>query len=104
VHRTVWCTPDSEQCNDYEIPDWLISFSGGTRLFGAPIDRWLSANVAASHWWLAHSSVNYSRRKLEFLRAGGWPNRAPDCPVGGIGLFGATQFNTLSFAPFGLTS
>jgi hypothetical protein len=29
----------------------------------------------------ADRPVNYSRHRLEFLRAGRWLDRAPDCPV-----------------------
>jgi hypothetical protein len=53
--------------------------------------------------------MNYSRRRLEFPRAPNWLDRAPDCPVGGTGPFGATQSSTFSlflhlfsFAPFRL--
>jgi hypothetical protein len=74
VHRTVRCTPDSEQCNDYKIPDWLVSCSGGhgtirwgTGLSGAPVDRWASANVAANHSRLAHRTVGASRGRSSEL-------------------------------------
>jgi hypothetical protein len=53
--------------------------------------------------------MNYSRRWKEFSRVGRWPDRAPDCPVGGTGPSGALQSSTLplflplfSFAHFGL--
>jgi hypothetical protein len=53
--------------------------------------------------------VNYSRRGLESSRAPSWPDRAPNCPVGGTGPSSATQSSTFSlflplfsFAPFGL--
>jgi hypothetical protein len=57
VHRTIRCTLDSEQCNDYEILDWLIFCFGGTKLSGAPVDHWPLADVAASRWRLAHWTV-----------------------------------------------
>jgi hypothetical protein len=62
VHRTVQCTPDSEQCNNKESLDWLLSASGGTRPSGAPCDRWSEALHV-------DSPVNYSRRRLKFSRA-----------------------------------
>jgi hypothetical protein len=35
---------------------------GGTGLSGAPVDRWPPADVAASHWLLAHRTVRrYAR-------------------------------------------
>jgi hypothetical protein len=34
VHQIVRCTPDSEQYNDKESPDWLLSASRGTGLSG----------------------------------------------------------------------
>jgi hypothetical protein len=98
-------------------PDRLVRC---TELSGAPIDRWPSADVAASHWRLAHwtapaphtnSPVNYSRHRLEFLRACIWPDRASDYPVTGAGPSSALQSSTLflflslfSFAPLDLTS
>jgi hypothetical protein len=57
----------------------------------------------------ADRPVNYSRRRLEFLRAPSWSDRALDCPVGGTRPSGALQSSMLSlflpsfsFAPFGL--
>jgi hypothetical protein len=71
VHRTVWCTPDSEQCNDYEIPDWLVSCSGGIGLSGAPIDCWPSVDVEASCWQLAHRTVRRFTRTVWWIIAVG---------------------------------
>jgi hypothetical protein len=48
VRRTVQCTLDSEQCNDFKSHDWLLTCSGGTGLSGAPVDRWPLADMAAS--------------------------------------------------------
>jgi hypothetical protein len=62
----------------------------GTGLSGGLGDHWPWADVATSHWLAstpdcsalsAEGPVNYSRRRLEFSRAGSWPNRAPDCLV-----------------------
>jgi hypothetical protein len=108
VHRTVQCTPDSEQCNNKESLDWLLSASGGTRPSGAPCDRWSEALHV-------DSPVNYSRRMLKFSRASSTTDHAPDCPpdrpVGGTRPSGAMHPNPLSsfsilfsFTPFGLTS
>jgi hypothetical protein len=44
----------------------------------------------------ADRPMNYSRRRLEFLRATSWLDRAPDYPVGGIGSSGALQSSTFS--------
>jgi hypothetical protein len=126
VHWTVWCTPDTAQCNNRESRDWLISCSRGTVPSGAPSDCWPSVNVAASRWPAstsdcptlhAYGPVNYSCRGLKFSRAVSWPDRAPDCPVH-TGLSGgwhrtvrccAVQpkvsfFNLIPFYPFDLTS
>jgi hypothetical protein len=96
-----------------------FSVLGDTGPSDAPLDCWPSADVVASRWRLAHRTVrrsvhgpvNYSRRRLEFPRGGSWPDRAPDCSVGGTGLYGATQSSTFfpfsflfSFSPFGLVS
>jgi hypothetical protein len=50
VQWTIRCTSDSEHCNNYEIPDWLVSCSGGTGLSGAPCGRWPLVDMAISHW------------------------------------------------------
>jgi hypothetical protein len=64
VHRTVRSTPESEQCNDYWILDWLVSDFGGTR---PSTSRWLASTP--------------DRSRLKFLRAGSWSDHAPDSPV-----------------------
>jgi hypothetical protein len=65
-------------------------YGGGTELSSALGDRWPSADVAASRWLAGtpdclalrtDGPMNYSRRRLEFPRAGSWLDRAPDCPV-----------------------
>jgi hypothetical protein len=43
--------------HDRESPDWLISYSGGTRLSGVPLDWWTRANMSTSCWLLAHRTV-----------------------------------------------
>jgi hypothetical protein len=93
---------------------------GGTGPSGAPLDRWPRADVATSRWLAGtpdcpslHTDgpVNYSRRRLKFLRADYSADRATDCPMGGTGPSGSTQTSRLSlfsilisFAHFGLTS
>ena len=91
---------------------------GGTGRSGAPHGRGPRADVASSHWLLAHrmpgaprdGPVNYSRRRLRFPRGSSSADRASDCLVGGTEPSGATQSSPispfsilLSFAPFGLT-
>jgi hypothetical protein len=44
VHRTVRCTPDSEQCNNYKIPDWLVSCSRGYQTV-----RWVALDRSVYH-------------------------------------------------------
>jgi hypothetical protein len=38
--------------------------------------------------------MNFSRHRLQNSRAPSWPDRAPDCPVGGTGPAGAAQSST----------
>jgi hypothetical protein len=98
VHRTLRCTPNNEQCNDKESPDWLLSASGGIRLSSAPLDRSPEVDVATSRWLdsISDGPVNYSRQRLKLPRVGCSADRALDCPVGGIGPSGATQTSPLS--------
>jgi hypothetical protein len=78
---------------------------GGTWLSGAPSDRCPSADVAASHWPAStpdypalhvDGPLNYSHCGLKLPRAGSWPDRAPDFPVGSTRPFGAPQSSTTS--------
>jgi hypothetical protein len=50
VHRTIRCTPDTAQCNDYESLIGWFPLLGGTGLSGAPNDYWPCANVSSSRW------------------------------------------------------
>jgi hypothetical protein len=59
AHQTV----NSAQVHNRVI-DWFPVL-GGTRLSGAPLDRWPSANVAASHWRLPHQTVRRSMRMVQ---------------------------------------
>jgi hypothetical protein len=99
---------------------------GGTRLSGAPLDRWPSAVMAASRWWLAHQTVRCSSRTFRWIIADVDQNSreqavgrtvhqtvryALDCLVCGARLSGVVQSSTLSpfsflfsFPPFVLTS
>jgi hypothetical protein len=120
VHRTVRCTPNTEQCNTYESPDWLVSCSGGHRTIRCSMCPLVLADVATCRWLAGTSDcpvlrtdcpMIYSRRWLNFPMSRPWSDRTPDCPVGGTEPSGATQTSPsspflikVSFAPFGLTS
>jgi hypothetical protein len=127
VHRTVQCTPDSELCNSYKIPDWLVSYSRGhqTVQWGAPDCPVLMLTIGPRPMWqlavdggtldcpVIHvdGPVNYSRCRQEFSRGGSWPHYAPFRLVRGTVPPGALQSSTrfpfsflISFAPFVFTS
>jgi hypothetical protein len=71
---------------------------GGIEPSGAPCDCWLPAYVATSRWLAGtpDGPMNYSLRRLKFLRAGCSTDRASDCSVGGTGPSGATQSSLVS--------
>jgi hypothetical protein len=87
AHRTVNITRAGR---DRESPDWLVFASGGHRTVRCSC--WPLAWCQRGHYPLAVGSpdcpapradslVNYSWRRLEFQRAPGWSDHAPDCPV-----------------------
>jgi hypothetical protein len=103
VHWTIRCTPDNEQCAGRESLIGCFPVPRGTGPSGAPLDRWPEADVAVSRCTTGTPDcpapredrlMNYSQCRLEFSRAGCWPDRAPNCPVVDTEPSGALQSNT----------